>query len=162
MRQIVYFSTAADRQSASTIAGILAESREYNLRDQLSGLLVAGGHRYLQVIEGEAGVVEATMGRICRDQRHLGVNVLVDRALPRRSFAAWSMAFCKEPRFGEFATLGGMIEQMRPHIIERKLLEQIDCFARSFVIAPADFEPCSSPWTLASDYQPTLAIDRGH
>ena len=52
MHQIAYFSTAAEPQEAALIQAILATSRANNLRDDISGLLVAGGNRYLQVIEG--------------------------------------------------------------------------------------------------------------
>ena len=69
MHQIAFFSTAAEPQEAALIQAILATSRANNLRDDISGLLVAGGNRYLQVIEGprlppddEATVVVAKRG----------------------------------------------------------------------------------------------------
>ena len=71
MRQIVYFSTAAARQDAITTASILAVSRDRNLRDSVTGLLVAGGHRYLQVIEGPEQVIDRLITRIRGDDRHV-------------------------------------------------------------------------------------------
>ena len=164
MRQIVYLSTAADRQDAATIAAILAVAHERNLRDRITGLLVAGGHRYLQVIEGPAGVVAATTKRILRDPRHLGVTLLVKRRIEERSFAGWSMACCDHLDLGHFATLADLLDQVRAQVSGRKLRQQIDCFARSFVVLPpaaAAAPPAPSPWTVASGYS-RLSLDGGH
>jgi hypothetical protein len=53
MRQIVYFSTATSRQDAPTIAALMAVSGDFPGGEKITGLLVAGGHRYLQVIEDQ-------------------------------------------------------------------------------------------------------------
>ena len=164
MRQIVYLSTAAGRQDAATIAAILAVAHERNVQDKITGLLVVGGHRYLQVIEGPARVVSATMKRIIGDHRHLGVTLLVKRRIEERSFGGWSMACCDHLDLGHFATLADLIDQVRAQVSGRKLREQIDCFARSFVLPPpaaALPPPAPSPWTVVSDYS-RLALDGGH
>ena len=163
MRQIVYLSTAAGRQDAATVAAILAVSHERNLSDKVTGLLVAGGHRYLQVIEGPRSVVNATMKRIHRDHRHLGVTLLVKRRIEERSFRGWSMACCDHLDLGDFATLPELIDQVRAQVSGRKLRAQIDCFARSFIMSPQIVQPpAPSPWTLASGYDSSLAFDGGH
>ena len=136
MRQIVYFSTATGRQDAIVTAGILAISRERNLRDGVTGLLVAGGHRYLQVIEGQSALIEALITRIRGDERHVGVSVLVDRRIEERSFDGWSMAYSAEPELDEFATFLDLVGVMRAHIADRKLRQQVDCFANTFATSP--------------------------
>ncbi len=161
MRQIVYFSTAAGvRQDTVTLAAVLAVSLDRNRRDGICGLLLAGGHRYLQILEGAPGLVEATMTRIHRDDRHLGVTILVDRTVRDGCFNRWSMVFYKEPRLGEFATLGDMVEHLRGQVPDGTLRKQIDCFARSFIV-PSN-APLASPWTTARHYDPTLLLDRSH
>ncbi len=164
MRQIVYFSTAVGRQDAITVAAVMAVSRERNMRESVSGLLIAGGNRYLQVIEGPTRVVDATMARIRRDHRHLGVTVLVKRRTEKRSFSGWSTAYCDPIAKGEFATLGELVDQARTQFNGGELREEIDCLARSFVIAPHAAAPHAtlSPWTMASGYEARLSLDRGH
>ena len=157
VRQIIYFSTAAGRQDARTIAEIAAVSRDHNRRDKITGLLVAGGHRYLQVIEGPTKMANALIERIRRDQRHLGVSVLVERKIDKRSFASWSMIYRKEQHWGELATFRQLVEQMRAEIPEQKLRDQLDCFVRRFAVRPV-----ASPWTLATTYDPDLALNRSH
>ena len=156
MRQIVYFSTASGRQDAIIIAGILASSRHRNLLDQITGLLVAGGHRYLQVIEGPAATVDATLDRIRRDDRHLGVTLLVDRRVDERSFRDWSMAYLDEPRLDQFSTFPQLVDQFRAQVSDEKLRDQINCFARTFAAAPVQ------RWLQAPRDAPTLSVDRAH
>ena len=160
MRQIVYFSTASQRQDAPTIAEILAVSRDHNRREKITGLLIAGGNRYLQVTEGPAAVVDKLMRRIQHDQRHVGATVLINRKIAARSFSGWSMAYFEEPKLGEYDTFIQLIERMRAEIPEPKLRQQLDCFERLFAVKPAT--PVPSPWSLASSYEPRLTLDRSH
>ncbi len=139
MRQFVYFSTAAGRQDAAITGQILATSRKRNLADDITGLLVAGGHRYLQVIEGPEIAVQATTARIRRDPRHQSMTVLVDRAIKQRDFDGWSMAFREEPELGDFAIFEDLVEQMCDHIVEPALRERIKRFSQSFATAPLQF-----------------------
>lgn len=160
MRQIVFFSTAAGRQNVITVADILLASRDHNLREDITGLLVAGGQRYLSVIEGPNIMVGALVERIHRDQRHVGVSVLVDRKISRRSFVSWTMTFREDPPAGEYATLRELVDQMLAEVSEPKVRDQLDCFVRRFAVELAP--PVASPWTLATTYGPRLALDRGH
>jgi hypothetical protein len=162
VRQIVYFSTAVGRQDAITMASVVAVSRDRNQRDQVSGLLIAGGDRFLGVIEGPTSVVGATMKRIRRDHRHLGVMVLVKRRIEARSFSDWSMVVCDQLPPGEFVTLATMVKQLQRQVGDSPLRAEIDCFARSFVMAPYTPAPMPSPWTRASGYDAPLSLDRGH
>ena len=160
MRQIVYFSTASGRQDAAVLDEIVAKSRAYNLRDGVTGLLVAGGHRYLQVIEGPEAAIERLAGRLRRDDRHLAMSVLIDRQIDSRSFDGWSMAFKREPRLGEYATFDDIVAQMRRQITDAKLREQLDCFALTFSTAETRVD--APLWQLAANDQDGSAVDCGH
>ena len=160
VRQIVYFSTASDRQDAIVLAGIVAQSHAHNLRDGITGLLVAGGHRYLQVIEGPDAAIRRLALRLRRDDRHLGMTVMIDRKVVDRHFDGWSMAFAKEPRVHEYATFADLVAQMRRLIKDAKLREQLDCFARTFSSAKLRIEP--PLWQLAANDEDDLAVDCGH
>lgn len=160
MRQIIYFSTAAERQDALMIADIVAASYRNNVSEGITGLLVAAGHRYLHVVEGASRLATETLDRIRRDRRHVGVTVLVNRKIPARTFESWSVAFDGEPEFGDFFTLEDLLQIMRRQIIDRAILSQLDCFERSFVLSPPQAVP--SPWTLAANYLGESALDSSH
>src|ERR1700712_4845021 len=104
MRQIAYFSTAAKPQTSKSIHEILFASRINNRRDEITGLLVAGGNRYMQVIEGPSAAVEALYATIRMDPRHLAVATVLNQMTYKRAFDGWSMACRKEPALGDFDT----------------------------------------------------------
>ena len=159
MRQIVYFSTAAGQQDANTVAAIWALTREQYRRDGLSGLLVAGGHRYLEVIEGRVDEVELAVDRIRFEQRHVGMSVLITRRIAERSFPDWSATYFTAPPTRPYATLGDMVERMRGLVSDPALLDQLNYLERRFAVAPA--APLASPWTTAACYG-ALPLDRRH
>ncbi len=91
MIQIVYISTA--RGDAHVERGnILLTSRRNNDRDGISGLLYDDGVRFLQVLEGDEGRVDAAFARIKADPRHRAVVILSRRPIEAREFGDWAMA----------------------------------------------------------------------
>ena len=49
--------------------------------------------RFMQVLEGEAAVVDATYGRVKLDTRHHSPILLSRHEIDEREFANWSMGF---------------------------------------------------------------------
>jgi hypothetical protein len=93
IRQLVYFSTAADGIGPDDIAEILATSRANNARVGVSGLLLFVNGVFAQVLEGDPASVEAVYARIVADPRHQDPEILSDRTVERRTFDDWSMAY---------------------------------------------------------------------
>lgn len=94
MRQVLYVSTSSDPGDQAAIDAIYLQSRHNNAIDGVTGLLWVCAGRYLQVIEGDATAVVATMTRIKADPRHHDITVMIDREIDRREFQSWMMAFC--------------------------------------------------------------------
>ena len=147
MLQIGYFSTAAEPQSDAVLHDILTKSRNRNHRDGISGILVAGGNRYMQVIEGPAMAMNALWAEIRADQRHCAVTQLLKRPVLAPSFDKWSMAFRRDDRIGEFDSFPQTLKYLTRHVDDVPLRRQIEFFARSF-IAPRT-EPAPTAWGLA-------------
>jgi hypothetical protein len=93
MRRLLYISTSRTLTSPLELGRILRVSRSRNAAVGITGLLVAGGHRFLQVLEGPAGAVLQTFARIREDPRHYAAVVLVDQPITERNFAKWSMGY---------------------------------------------------------------------
>jgi hypothetical protein len=144
MRQIAYFSTAAEPQTAELVHGILVTARIFNRRHAVSGMLVAGGNRYLQVIEGEDELLKRLYSAIRRDRRHLAITTLLDRAIMDRSFADWSMAFRREPALGQFDSFPHTLRYLTEQVSDPALRRQIELFARTFIAVPGDRS--ATPW----------------
>jgi hypothetical protein len=86
MLQIGYFSSAAGPQDASTVHRILVEARKANRLTSITGLLVAGGGRYLQIIEGPNVAVKHLHAKLRADHRHIAVVTFLKHEVEERSF----------------------------------------------------------------------------
>lgn len=95
MRQITYISTLRTGEASSTFKDVERVSHANNARDDLSGLLMFDGLRFLQVLEGPEESVERALARIRADKRHFALVTLSDRTVERRSFGGWAM-LCRD------------------------------------------------------------------
>jgi len=93
MHQLAYISTIGLHMREQDIEDILQVSRSNNRRDGITGLLVADGVRFLQVLEGEQAQVEAAFNRISGDERHFGIFALARKEVDAREFGEWDMAY---------------------------------------------------------------------
>ena len=82
-------SGAVSREVATTI---VAKSIQNNRVSDITGLLVIGGDRFLQVLEGPAGEVEQTFARVSQDPRHTDVTTIANGPGDKRLFRDWNMA----------------------------------------------------------------------
>ena len=93
MFQLVYISTAREPISAPMLGQILLASRRNNAGNDITGLLVAGGRRFLQALEGPEQAVLDTYARIKQDSRHYAMVLLTGRSVEARAFGNWAMAY---------------------------------------------------------------------
>lgn len=92
LEQLLYISTISPL-GGTGLSSILASARRNNQANDITGLLMFNGKRFLQVLEGPTDAVEATFARIYRDTRHRAQVVLARRTVDRREFGDWSMAY---------------------------------------------------------------------
>lgn len=93
MIRLIYISTARSVLSEQELDGILRVSRRKNQMVDVTGLLIVGGRRFLQALEGPAEAVKKTYDRIKADRRHFAAVVLSDREIAERSFFEWAMGY---------------------------------------------------------------------
>ena len=95
LARLIYASRATDAASpgfAERVQAITVKSIQNNRLADITGFLVFGGDRFLQLLEGPAGEVEATFARINQDARHVDVTLIAQGAAERRLFRDWNMA----------------------------------------------------------------------
>lgn len=131
MLQIGYFSTASESQDAVAVHRILVTSRRANALNFVTGLLVAGGGRYLQVIEGPDRAVETLFRNIEADDRHMALASFCLRQISERSFKSWSMAFRRQTEIGEPNSFLGVLETLTSSIADTDLKRQINYFVQA-------------------------------
>jgi hypothetical protein len=89
--RLIYISTARSELSAVELDGILRVSRRNNAAAGVTGLLIVGGRRFLQALEGPPDAVMQTYDRIKADARHFAAVTLDNRPISQRSFSSWAM-----------------------------------------------------------------------
>lgn len=97
LARLVYASRSrlveADRRAQ--LAHILETARRLNAERHVTGFLMATPGGFAQILEGEAGSIAETYGRIMVDPRHDELRLLSQDVVAQRQFAGWAMAFAE-------------------------------------------------------------------
>ena len=91
MIRLLYISTSRQQVTPEVLADILRVSRRNNFTCHVTGLLIVGGKRFLQALEGPEDAVQATFDRIHKDPRHYALVELAREAITERQFPNWAM-----------------------------------------------------------------------
>ena len=109
--------------------GILAASRRNNAKAGVTGLLLSGGRRFLQVLEGPESQVAATFARIAADPRHFAIVELSRREIKDRQFGNWAMAYDAGGEAGEGTDLREVVKTLIGPLADRNVRAQFIGFA---------------------------------
>jgi hypothetical protein len=94
----------------------------FNRIHQITGVLCQGDGFFLQVLEGERGIVNQLYARIVRDSRHKDVELVKFEEITQRKYSQWSMALIdlsdtdpmvvmQHPEFDPYSTSSATLEQ---------------------------------------------------
>ena len=128
--QLTYISSARPTLMLADVEAILETSRRRNAADDVSGLLIFDGKRFLQALEGPLETVEGTFSRIALDTRHRALVRLSSRHVETREFGNWSMA-CQivGPVMGK-GDIVGHVDAMTESIEDPNVKAMLRSFAR--------------------------------
>lgn len=91
----VYYSIArgpvGPSASRTQIDALVSRAMSANRARNLTSALIHDQGRYLQVIEGERGAVNALLTRLYRDCRHRDMTLAAFEEISSRRFGLWSM-----------------------------------------------------------------------
>lgn len=135
MKHLLYISTARSILRPSELDELLSKSRIANRAADLTGLLVVGGRRFLQVLEGPDQAVLETYERITRDPRHFALVKLHDKEVATRSFASWAMGFEQGGTGSASATLAEQVNAIVAPITDATLRAYFDGFVETHTSA---------------------------
>ena len=90
---IVYTSryTGNEHTLAADLTRITNQSKNNNPANFITGLLFYQNTRFLQIIEGDQGVLEGLMSLLEGDYRHEDIQRIIDQPIDRRSYDSWNM-----------------------------------------------------------------------
>lgn len=90
--RLLYVSRASGPQTTTVTTSILSQAHAHNPAQGITGVLCQGQGFFIQVMEGERSRVNALYRRICADNRHHAVEMLLFEEIQERRFGRWSMA----------------------------------------------------------------------
>ena len=93
LSHVVYASTASGPMDDEDLAELLAQSRERNALNDITGMLLYKDSRFIQLLEGHEEHVQKIFDSIRRDDRHYDVQLLWLRYAQFREFPDWTMGF---------------------------------------------------------------------
>jgi hypothetical protein len=116
MHHLIYLSQATRPLSTKALTCLLEQARPANARQHLTGALVYGNKRFIQLLEGEQAALEAAYARISRDPRHQHLCKIADYPITARRFAECPLAF-QTLSPAQFAHLAGCLAPTKsgPH-----------------------------------------------
>ena len=127
MFQLVYISSARQSFCEADLEDLLAIARRNNRRIGVTGLLLFGGRRFLQALEGPEKNVGLIFDKIRADERHCAIVELARRPVEAREFGDWDMAF--EPAGGAGGGLQAEVERLVSKLNDPNLRAQFTGFA---------------------------------
>lgn len=89
--RIKYVSRASQPMTGADVRRLAHAAAQHNAIHGITGVLIATGGIFVQVLEGPAEAVAATFARIERDRRHRDLVVLRREPCTTRRFPSWSM-----------------------------------------------------------------------
>jgi acylphosphatase len=93
MYHLLYLSSATKLLSDSELVEMLVKTRAKNLSLGITGMLLYKDGNVLQVLEGDKDKVIALFKTIIADQRHRGIEIIIEEEIDKPVFKEWSMGF---------------------------------------------------------------------
>ena len=95
LHNLFYCSLAEKDISKDDILAILNWSRQYNEKNEVTGILLywKKTNQFMQVLEGEENVILNLFDKISKDTRHSLLKIIYQEDIMVRGFKGWTMAF---------------------------------------------------------------------
>jgi hypothetical protein len=90
---LIYYSTAKINFNDEKLVQLLNQSRENNIKYEITGLLLHCSGTFMQFIEGPKKNVHDLMDRISQDPRHTSIAYPYAKEIKKRLFPNWLMGF---------------------------------------------------------------------
>ncbi|HVF94553.1 MAG TPA: BLUF domain-containing protein [Sphingomonas sp.] len=130
MIRLLYISTARAILAPAQLDEVLRTSTRNNGRVGVSGLLIVGGRRFLQALEGPEAAVMTTFERIRADPRHFAVVVLGRTAINERLFGSWAMGYQPGGTLSGGGTIAAQVASLIAPITDATVQAYFNEFAR--------------------------------
>ncbi|PLX97785.1 MAG: hypothetical protein C0623_14420 [Desulfuromonas sp.] len=137
MKRIRYVSSMAKPFTEDEVQKLVELAQKHNKQKGITGMLVAAGNKFYQLIEGPGGAIDALYKRIEKDPRHTDVKLLsaesgdMDRLYPNWSMLKVDLSLVEHEKLAPIQTL------LNKAVSQRELLDDAlstleECICRVF------------------------------
>ena len=112
MIRLLYIITARAPFTPTEHESVLRVSRRKNKAADVTGLLIVGGRRFLQALEGPEEAVMATFERLRGDARQFAGVILGRSSIEQRQFGEWAMGYQPGASIGAEAMIADDVEAL--------------------------------------------------
>jgi len=112
MFYLIYVSSAVNLMDDGELLFLLEQSREKNLKLDITGMLLYKGGNFMQMLEGDRDTVLELYDTIKKDDRHKDVITVLTGDIKERNFEHWSMGFCNMDKAGDFPNYAEYIKEI--------------------------------------------------
>ncbi|MGE0637293.1 MAG: BLUF domain-containing protein [Bacteroidia bacterium] len=131
---LIYKSKPTANLSEKDLLEIAEQSKNNNIDNGLTGLLIFGNNEFIQVLEGSEKDIEALYQKLLSDKRHNDVIIVKRGELERRYFPTWSMGF-RAVSVDEMQLIDKAIEEKPINVVTGYVaLEMIEGFIKRLSI----------------------------
>ena len=115
MQIIIYISRAKQNFTSGDLADLRDLADAGNRSEDITGLLLSDGARFIQALEGDAAAVQAVMDRIAKDSRHDNISYFRPITTNCRQFRKWTTEYLAERDLGEER---GFLDRVMRHVAD--------------------------------------------
>ncbi|MCF7567647.1 BLUF domain-containing protein [Sabulilitoribacter arenilitoris] len=131
LKTICYLSDLKTEDCYSNLRGIYSKAKENNNKNGISGILIYKKKNFLQVLEGEEDVVNATFKRILNDKRHHNVFLVIENNIRSRFFEDYNFGFTIIKDKDTWASLKGYFNWLRN--ADNRIANEIITMVENFI-----------------------------
>jgi hypothetical protein len=105
--------------SINELDSLLQKSREYNLKNNITGILLYMDGDFIQVLEGEKETLITLYDKILKDSRHKGIITVFNDFIKEKQFPDWTMGF-SSIRYEELKKIKGLETINKDYLTKNK------------------------------------------
>ncbi len=100
LSQLLYTSFASQPMTREEIDEIVRKAQCNNSQQLITGLLLYGNGRFMQLLEGDEQLIVKLYNKIAKDSRHKSLDLVVLRPAKKRIMGEWSMGLLNLETYG--------------------------------------------------------------
>ena len=124
---LAYISDATREYSDSEMDELLNTCRRNNEKLNVTGMLIYGENKFLQVLEGDPIIIHELYDKIEKDPRHKNSVVMDTSLIEERNFSDWSMGYQRTSAESIAKELKGYVDVFDENklVMSRKPIKQL-------------------------------------